>query len=144
VFGGLRLAASFALTAKELPGVLNRALAGYQRLLKRDVKFKRPAAVNAATKRWLQQANPLPAFIEAHCIEKVEGRCLMQNFYATYTNWTQVMGYTKTQTQQTATKNLKHLGFATKKTNQGLAVLGLVLADRSSTLFFLLLSFYAA
>ena len=38
------------------------------------------------------------------------------------------MGYTLTQTQQTVTRNLEHLGFATKKTNQGMAILGLVLA----------------
>jgi putative DNA primase/helicase len=118
--------------AKELPGVLNRALAGYQRLVKRGAKFKRPAAVKAATKRWLQQANPLPAFIESNCIEKADGRCLMQDFYVAYANWTQAMGYTMTQTKPTVTRNLEHLRFATKKTNQGLAVLGLVLADRSN------------
>jgi hypothetical protein len=38
------------------------------------------------------------------------------------------MGYTLTQTQQTVTRNLAHLGFATKKTNQGMAIIGLVLA----------------
>jgi putative DNA primase/helicase len=118
--------------AKELPGVLNRALAGYQRLLERGAKFKRPAAVKAATKRWLQQANPLPAFIETNCIEKVEGRCLMQDFYVAYANWTQAMGYTMTQTKPTVTRNLEHLEYATKHTNQGMAVLGLVLADHSS------------
>jgi putative DNA primase/helicase len=116
----------------ELPGVLNQALAGYKRLAERKFQFKRPAAVKAATKRWLQQANPLPAFIDAHCIEKADGRCLMQDFYAAYTNWTQAMGYTMAQTQQTVTRNLTHLNFTTKRTNQGLAVLGLVLADRSN------------
>jgi hypothetical protein len=38
------------------------------------------------------------------------------------------MGYTLTQTQQTVTRNLTHLGFITKRTNQGMAILGLVLA----------------
>ena len=51
--------------ANELPGVLNRALDGYRRLLERGTKFKLPLAVKKATKRWLQQANPLPAFVEA-------------------------------------------------------------------------------
>jgi hypothetical protein len=36
------------------------------------------------------------------------------------------MGYTLTQTQQTVTRNLEHLHYAIKKTNRGLAVLGLV------------------
>ena len=64
--------------ANELPGVLNQALRGYKRLLERGTKFKFPNAVKQATTAWLQQANPLPAFIQAHCIKKAQGRCLMQ------------------------------------------------------------------
>ena len=88
--------------ANELPGVLNRALGGYRRLLERGAKFKRPAAVRQATNRWLQQANPLPAFVETHCVRQAEGRCLLKAFYAAYSDWTQEMGYTLTQTQQTS------------------------------------------
>jgi len=58
-----------------------------------------------------------------------EGRCLVKSFYACYTAWTQEMGYTLTQTQQTVTRNLEHLGYTTTKTNKGLAIIGLVLAD---------------
>jgi P4 family phage/plasmid primase-like protien len=115
--------------AQELPGVLNRALRGYRRLLERGAKFKRPAAVRQATNRWLQQANPLPAFVETHCVRQAEGRCLLKDFYEAYSNWTREMGYTLTQTQQTVTRNLEHLGYATNKTNQGKAILGLTLAD---------------
>jgi P4 family phage/plasmid primase-like protien len=111
--------------AEELPGVLNRALAGYRRLLERGSKFKRPAAVTAATTRLLLQANPLPAFIDAHCIKKAGDRCLVHDFYAAYAKWTQAMGYTLTQTQQTVTRNLEHLHYAIKKTNRGLARLRL-------------------
>jgi putative DNA primase/helicase len=114
--------------AQELPGVLNQALAGYKRLLERGTKFKFPNAVKQATTAWLQQANPLPAFIQARCIAKPQGRCLMQDFYRAYSAWTKDMGYTLTQTQQSVTRNLEHLGFGTKKTNQGMAILGLVLA----------------
>jgi P4 family phage/plasmid primase-like protien len=115
--------------AQELPGVLNQALAGYKRLLERGAKFKRPAAVRRATKRWFRQANPLPAFIDDHCIRKADGRCLVKSFYGAYANWTRDMGYTLTQTQHRVTKNLEHLGFATTKANQGIAILGLVLAE---------------
>jgi putative DNA primase/helicase len=114
--------------AKELPGVLNQALHGYKRLLERGTKFKFPNAVKQATTAWLQQANPLPAFIEARCIPKAQGRCLVKDFYASYSAWTKGMGYTLTQTQPMVTRNLQHLGFGTKKTNQGMAILGLVLA----------------
>ena len=114
--------------ANELPGVLNQALRGYKRLLERGTKFKLPNAVKQATTAWLQQANPLPAFLKAHCIAKAQGRCLMQDFYRAYSAWTQDMGYTLTQTQQTVTRNLEHLGFGTKKINRGMTILGLVLA----------------
>jgi phage/plasmid-associated DNA primase len=61
--------------------ILNRALAGYQRLLARGTKFKLPTAVEQATARWIQQANPLPAFIAACCQKNAQARCLMQDFY---------------------------------------------------------------
>jgi putative DNA primase/helicase len=115
--------------ANELPGVLNQALRGYQRLLERGTKFKYPKAVKQAATRLLQQANPLPAFIDAHCSKKGGARCLVQDFYRAYSTWTHDMGYTLTQTQQAVTRNLAHLGFATKRSNQGLAIIGLVLAD---------------
>jgi putative DNA primase/helicase len=111
----------------ELSGVLNRALRGHQRLLERGTKFKYPMAVSQAGTHLLQQANPLPAFIEAHCSKKGGGGCLVQDFYRAYSTWTHDMGYTLTQTQQVVTRNLQHLGFATKKTNRGIAVLGLTL-----------------
>ena len=100
-----------------------------RRLLQRGAKFKRPVAVKQATNRWLQQANPLPAFVEARCVRQPEGRCRVKSFYTAYTTWTQEMGYTLTQTQQTVTRNLEHLGYTTTKTNKGLAIIGLRLAD---------------
>ena len=115
----------------ELPGVLNRALAGYRRVLRRQANFKPPLAVKAATRRWLQQANPLPAFIEAHCLPKSGAKCTVQEFYDAYSMWTRSMGYTLTQTQQTVDRNLCHLGFATKKGNQGKMIVGLKLGPSS-------------
>ena len=116
------------IVANELPGVLNRALEGYRRLLVRGA-FKLPTAVKNAMTRWLRHANPLPAFIEAHCLRQAEVRCLVKSFYAAYTTWTQEMGYTLTQTQQTVTRNLEHLGYKTARTNKGVAFIGLRLAD---------------
>jgi hypothetical protein len=86
----------------------------------------------AATTLWLQHANPLPAFIEAHCVRK--DRCLLKRFYEAYSNWTREMGYTLTQTQQAMTRNLEHLGYATKKTNKGVAVIGLTLSPEATRL----------
>jgi hypothetical protein len=41
------------------------------------------------------------------------------------------MGYTLTQTQPVVDRNLSHLGFATKKGNQGKTVIGLALNNPS-------------
>jgi putative DNA primase/helicase len=113
--------------ATEMSGILNQALAGYKRLVERGAKFKRPLPVQAATKLWLQQANPLPAFIDGNCTEKAGARCLVKAFYETYARWTREMGYTLTQTQQSMTRNLENLGYATKKTNKGISVIGLII-----------------
>jgi putative DNA primase/helicase len=80
-------------------------------VLKRHAKFDLPLAVLNATNRWLQQANPLPAFIEAECTQKPGAKCTMKNFYDAYSAWTRSMGYTLTQTQQTVDR---YLLFATK------------------------------
>ena len=116
----------------ELSGVLNRALAGYRRVIKRGSKFKQPAPVMAATKRWLEQANPLPAFVAASCMQRPNARCLLADFYVAYANWTKDMGYTLTQTQQTVGRNLEHLGFGGKKGNRGKLIIGLVLKKSGS------------
>jgi len=112
---------------KELPGVLNRALKGYKRLVERNFRFDLPESVKRAGERWLQQANPLPGFIDAQCMKSDGGKILIGEFYSAYVKWTQGMGYTLTQTQQTVTRNLGNLGYATKKTNKGIAVIGLCL-----------------
>ncbi len=111
----------------ELPGVLNRALSGYRRVLRRQANFKPPFAVKAATRQWLQQANPLPAFIEDQCVQKPTAKCTVKEFYEAYSVWTRKMGYTLTQTQQTVDRNLVHLGYATKKGNRGKMIIGLAI-----------------
>jgi len=109
----------------ELSGVLNRALAGYQRVQKRLADFKYPGPVRHATTRFLQQANPLPAFIEEQSVKIKGNGCLVRDFYKAYSDWTKSMGYTLTQTQQTVDKNLNHLGYATKVSNRGKVIIGL-------------------
>jgi putative DNA primase/helicase len=113
----------------ELSGILNQGLAGYKRVVERNFRFKRPSPVTSATNRWLQQANPLPAFIHDRCIKKANGKVLVRDFYAAYTQWTKEMGYTLTQTQIVMTRNLAHRGYGTKRTNSGVAIIGLELRE---------------
>jgi P4 family phage/plasmid primase-like protien len=118
------------ILATELPGVLNRALEGYRRLVVRG-RFKLPVAVKRATARWLQHANPLPAFIEACCIKEPEAECRLADFYAAYADWARRMGYTSIQTQQTVSLNLAHLGFETTTSSRGVVIVGLVGSDQA-------------
>jgi P4 family phage/plasmid primase-like protien len=118
------------ILANELPGVLNRALEGYRRLQIRGA-FKLPSAVKNATARWLQHANPLPAFIEACCVKAPDAECRLSDFYSSYADWARQMGYTLAQTQQTVSLNLEHLGFAPMTTSGGTAFVGLKLLDRA-------------
>ena len=113
--------------ANELPGVLNRALRGYRRLLERNSSFKIPDAVQKATTAWLGHANPLPAFIEERCVKGVSERCWMQGLYAAYTTWAQQAGYTLIQSQQSFRRNLEHLGFKSSRGNRGQRVSGIAL-----------------
>jgi P4 family phage/plasmid primase-like protien len=117
--------------ANELPGVLNRALAGYRRVLKRGSKFKRPFAVDVATKRLLRQANPLPAFIEENCVTNSTARCLLRAFYDEFHRWTREQGFTLTQNQMTVRRNLENLGFAVKHGNTGETIHGLKLIEHN-------------
>jgi putative DNA primase/helicase len=113
--------------ANELPGVLNRALDGYRRLLKRNSTFLLPDAVKKATAAWLGQANPLPAFIEDRCVKGVSERCWTQELYAEYKTWAQQAGYTMIQSQPSFQRNLEHLGYKSSRGNRGRRVNGLAL-----------------
>jgi putative DNA primase/helicase len=115
--------------ANELPGVLNRALEGYRRLLLRGSNFKVPGAVKAATTRWLQHANPLPAFIEACCVKHPEAQCRLGDLYAAFSQWAREMGYPVVQNQQTVSLNVEHLGFTAMPGHQGKVFVGLALTQ---------------
>ena len=114
--------------ANELSGVLNRALSGYGRLLERR-RFKLPRAVTIATEHWLQQANPLPAFLKERCVRRLDACSWMQKLYPAYRAWAEQAGYTLIQNQLTFRRNLEHLGFTVTHGNRGQRIQGLALRD---------------
>jgi len=109
----------------EMPGVLNRAIRGLQRVLRRGMRFEYPAAVDAARDSWLAEANPLPAFLDECCERQAKASCLLADFYAGYTRWAMTKGYTRIQQAASLGRNLQHLGFLMKKRNRGQTILGL-------------------
>jgi putative DNA primase/helicase len=117
------------ISASELPGVLNRAIAGLQRVIARGWRFKHPKAVEAAKDRWLMFANPLPAFLNDSC--ERHGACLMADLYEAYTLWTGEMGITMKQQQLTVRRNLESLGHKVIHSNKGQKVVGLSLRKQA-------------
>lgn len=112
--------------ANEMPGVLNRALKGYARLLKRR-RFKRPAAVVKATACWLDQANPIPAFLEQKCTKGPDAECWMKELYPAYKEWATQAGFTMVQNQLSFRRNLEHLGYKKVHGNAGDKIKGIAL-----------------
>jgi P4 family phage/plasmid primase-like protien len=108
---------------KELPGILNRAVAGLQRVIRRGWRFKHPKALVEAKDRWLTFANPLPAFIEQRCVR--DGKCLLRHLYSAYNRWAEEMGITMKQQQLTVRRNLENLGFTVIRSSDGPEVRGL-------------------
>ena len=111
--------------ASELPGILNRALAGLRQVIARGHKFKYPESVKRATEEFIRHANPLPAFIADCCEREPKARCLMRDFYAAYCRWCDGQGITMTQQQSTVRRNLAHLGLVVKHGNRGDTIRGL-------------------
>jgi|tagenome__1003787_1003787.scaffolds.fasta_scaffold19439668_1 putative DNA primase/helicase len=104
---------------EEMSGVLNQALEGLRRLVKRRNRFEQPEDVKRAKQRLLVHANPLPAFLEECCVEDPARSCLMRDFYLAYCRWAEQSGITLTQQQSKVRANLEHLGFTIKHSNKG-------------------------
>jgi putative DNA primase/helicase len=109
--------------ATELSGILNHALAGLQRVIRRGWRFRVPDSAKAAKAAWLIEANPLPAFIEARCERK--GKCLVRDLYEDFSRWSDVMGLTMKQQRLTFRRNLEGLGFMVKHGRGGETIVGL-------------------
>jgi P4 family phage/plasmid primase-like protien len=77
--------------AKEMSGVLNRALAGYRRLQERG-KFLEPAACARAKRKFLSAANPLMEFVESGCVA-AEGEMKTADFYRAFRAWCEAEGH---------------------------------------------------
>jgi putative DNA primase/helicase len=97
--------------AEELPGVLNRALQGYQRLVQRGSKFDLPAAVEAATGAWLNEANPVFRFVKEQCRVGDGEICKLQELYPAYRFWAQQAGIRSIQDRLRFGRDLAHLGY---------------------------------
>jgi len=108
----------------ELPGVLNRAIEGLQRLLQRG-RFDQPADCIAAQDRWLAQANPLTAFIEERCEAGPSSNVPLAAFYKAFNEWAAECGIRSIPSRHTIKSNLENLGYSVRHRNTGNFVIGI-------------------
>ena len=112
------------IAAKELSGVLNRALAGWKRLQTKG-RFTRSVDMANARKELLAHANPLQGFID-ECCEKAQNVTIkLDEFYRHYKAWAEDNGYTMSQTKPTVRKNLEHMNFRIPRRAAGRVIVGL-------------------
>ncbi len=118
------------ITATELPGILNLAIAGYQRVVRRGNHFEKPKAVVKAGKRWLDEANPVATFISEQCERDNKAHVNVSELYRAYTAWAEAAGFTLKQQKTSFVRNVLYiLGTGKKKTNAGTSVMGIRLKD---------------
>jgi putative DNA primase/helicase len=110
---------------RELSGILNLALDGLQRVVRRGWKIDLPRSVADAKQAWMREANPLPDFIAERCEKK--GKCSAAKLYSAYSTWSQKVGMTMTMQQRSFKRNLEHLGFRAVHGRDGSEVRGLSL-----------------
>ena len=69
--------------AKELPGILNWAVGGYQSLRRRGY-FIEPSISLEAKREFRLECNPAKAFLQDHCVVDPKSRTLTTHLYAAY------------------------------------------------------------
>ena len=96
--------------ASELPGVLNRAIAGLQRLQER-ADFKKPRACVECEEEFFRRAHALKAFLDEGCVHDPTFTTDLREFYRAYSTYCEVAGFRLTETRNTIKGHLENLGY---------------------------------
>jgi putative DNA primase/helicase len=109
----------------ELAGILNWAIAGYERLDARG-HFIEPKDCTAAKDKWLNDANPIAAFLSEHICRTHDGRgwLAVKAIYDKFIEWCSASGHRQTATLQSFRKGLESLGFAVAQKDVGNCAIG--------------------
>ena len=111
---------------QEMPGVLNRAIEGLQRLRRRG-GFDEPESCIRARQEWLAAANPLVTFVTERCLDDHTARVPLKAFYERFCEWAEECGVKSIPARNTLKANLINLGYAVHHTRSGSTVFGLSL-----------------
>ena len=109
--------------ANELPGILNRSLAGWSRL-KKGGDFDIPEDALKMAKKWLVHANPVSAFVDECITRDIQGRVPLGKVYQEFVQWAKNSGIQRGLTRQAFGVDLDNLGFTIKKSNGERVVYG--------------------
>ncbi|MBF0562323.1 MAG: hypothetical protein HQL37_09935 [Alphaproteobacteria bacterium] len=111
---------------QEMPGVLNRAIEGLQRLRQRG-GFDEPESCIRARREWLAAANPLVTFITELCTDDRTAQVPLKAFYERFREWAEESGVKSVLARNTLKANLINLGYTVRHTKSGSTVFGLAL-----------------
>lgn len=111
---------------EEMSGILNHAVSGFQRVMRRGLSFKKPPAVIAAGKRWFDEANPIATFVAERCERGANYSAKLSDLYSAYEGWAKEGGFSNTQQKTNFSRNVQNIiGSGSKKSNSGTAIIGL-------------------
>ncbi len=111
------------ICATELPALLNRAIEGFQRLRARG-RFEEPVDCVVAKQAWLEEANPLPAFLNEKCTLGDGHSVLISDFYRHFQTWALQNGYRSVPIQKVVKRDLKNMGFGEHRYSSGIHIMG--------------------
>jgi putative DNA primase/helicase len=83
---------------QELPGILNWALDGLERLA-REGKFTRPPGADETVRTLQDLASPVAAFVRDHCVKGPDEQVLVDDLYKVFRGWAEDNGHTKSSKQ---------------------------------------------
>jgi putative DNA primase/helicase len=111
--------------ANELPGILNWAIAGYKRLDARG-HFLPPMDCQIAKDKWLNDANPIAAFLSEKIVKTDDGRgwISLKSIYDKFKEWAHECGHRQNATLQSFRKGVESMGYITADKNVGKVVVG--------------------
>lgn len=96
----------FSKLSAELPGILNWALDGLQRVTARG-RFVQPTSAEDALLELENLASPVMAFVREHCLVRPGLSIAKDTLYTAYKSWCQNLGQSHVETQPTFGRNLR-------------------------------------
>lgn len=112
----------------EMPGILNKALAGLKSLRTRGNQFDPPVDCLKARIEFFKHANPLVAFIDDRCVEQQGAKTRLKDMREALKSWATEQGIKKpAAADNTLKRKLDGLGYKVSMINGYATVSGLVL-----------------